>query len=56
MTKMNTSLKQKTDSQKQRAGLWLPKAMVGGEGKIGSLELVDANYYFRMNKQQGPPV
>ena len=29
----------------------MPKAMVGGEGKIGSSGLVDANYYFRMNKQ-----
>ena len=27
-----------------------------GEGWTGSLGLVDANYYFRMDKQQGPNV
>ena len=31
-----------TDSQTQRTDFWLPG---GGEGKVGSLGLADANYY-----------
>ena len=33
---------------------WLPSGWGVGEGIIGSLGLVDANYY--MDKQQGPTV
>ena len=33
-----------TDSQTQRADLWLPRRRREGEGPTGSLELGDANY------------
>ena len=35
--------KTKTDSQTQRADLWLPRGRREGEGLTGSLELGDAN-------------
>ena len=40
MTQMSLSLK-RTDSQ--RTNLWLPRGEGSGEGRIGSLGLVDAN-------------
>ena len=44
------------DSQTQRSDLWLPPQQPQREGWIGSLGLVDANYYraitYRMDKQQ----
>ena len=40
---MSLSLKQ-TDSQ--RTNLWLPREQGSGEGRIGSLGLVDANYVY----------
>ena len=42
MTQMNISAKQK---QTHRHDLWLPRGEGGGEGRIVSLELADANYY-----------
>jgi hypothetical protein len=36
--------KTETDSQTQRADVWLPRGRREGEGLTGSLELGDANY------------
>ena len=56
---MNLSRKQKLSqilSVTERAGLLLPRGRSIGAGWTGSLGLVDANYYLRMHKQQGPTV
>ena len=51
-----------TDSQTQRADLWLPRGMGVGEGWTGSLRLAYTNYYkmfihlYKMDKQQCPTV
>ena len=37
--------KTEADSQTQRTDLWLPRGLGGGEGRTGSLGLVDTNYY-----------
>ena len=43
-----------TESGTYRIDWWSPRGREMGEGWIGSLGLVDANYY--MDKQQGPTV
>ena len=48
---MSLSLKQ-TDSQ--RTNLWLPREQGSGEGRIGSLGLVDANYVYAKSLQACP--
>ena len=59
MTKMNLSKKKK----KKKKQIHRPTEQTCGcqrvgeaEGQIGSLGLVDANYYIQMDKQQGPIV
>ena len=46
-----------TDSQPERADLWLPRRRERGRRQTGSLRLTDAHYYIhRMDKQLGPTV
>ena len=52
MTQMNLSMKQK-QTHTHREDFSLPRGRGVGEGWIGSMGLLDANYY-RMEKQQGP--
>ena len=49
---MNLSMKQTHRHREQTCGCqgWQ------GNGWIGSFGLADANYYYRMDKQQGPTV
>ena len=42
---MNLFVKQKHTQGHKRTGLWLPRGRGWREGWIGSLQLVDANYY-----------
>ena len=34
-----------TETHRQRKQIWLPRGRRSGEGRIGTLGLVDANYY-----------
>ena len=55
MTQMNLSTKQTHRHREQTCGCQGGGRV--GEGWVGSLGLVDANYYiYRLDKQQGPAV
>lgn len=51
MTQVNLFTKHK-QTNKQKTNLWLSRG--NGEGWIGSLELANADYTYRVGKQQGP--
>ena len=51
---MNVSTKQKQIQRYREQTLWLPRERGGGEGMDWEFGLADANWYTRMDKQQGP--
>ena len=53
---MNLSIKQKQTHRHRDHTCGCQGGAGEGEGWTGSLGLVDANYYQRMDKQQGPTV
>ena len=56
MAQMNLSTKQKLTHRHTEQTCGWQRGTGVGEGWTGSLGLVDANHYYRMNKQQGPTV
>ena len=51
---MNIAMKQKQNHRAREQTCGCQGRGEVGEGMIGSLGLADANYYIRLDKQQGP--
>ena len=56
MIQMNLFTKQKQTHRHREQTCGCQGGGGGGEGRIGSLGLADANYLYRIDKQQGPTI